>query len=306
MVDFVGKGQQLGGHWLNLSARVAIVSVTALNVTNVAFMAVYSFFCVKGWCLFFMRKGLTFQLFAGSSYMNQLIAKMQNPNLQELGDEISPCLDDQSSPDCLFTPFINSASDAISRGLTFAGYGSICEGCSLFIMLVSFVVAGALCIRRFYSGATNNSTEAGRRNNKVRRQIIATVSTVFLTFVIRAVYAAALAASRQGGNIILTPLSVGKQVYSSKCDKSNAADVCKPCQGLGLLVQMWLYLCPAFPFTVFLLSSPVTILVALWGMTTDSFLQSLQIGWKWSGFRFGKKATLGDGLKSFIKAGGEG
>jgi hypothetical protein len=86
MVDFVGKGQQLGGRWLNLSARFAIVSVLALNVTNVAFMAVYSYFCVKGWCLCFLRKGLTFQLFAGSSYINQLIAKSQNPNLQELAD----------------------------------------------------------------------------------------------------------------------------------------------------------------------------------------------------------------------------
>ena len=142
----------------------------------------------------------------------------------------------------------------------------------------------------------------------MRRQIIATVSTVFLTFLIRAVYAAALAASRQGGNVFLTSFSVGKQVYASKCDDSYdslVTDLCHPCQGLGLIVQAWLYLCPAFPFTVFLLSSPVTILVALWGMTTDSFLQSLQIGWKWSGFRFGKKATLGDGLKSFIKAGGE-
>jgi hypothetical protein len=171
-------------------------------------------------------------------------------------------------------------------------------------MLVSFVVAGALCIRRFYSGATNNSTEAGRRNNKVRRQIIGTVSTVFLTFLIRAVYAAALAASRQGGNVILTPLSVGQEVYQSKCNNGRSvADLCRSCEGLGLIVQTWLYLCPAFPFTVFLLSSPVTILVALWGMTTDSFLESL--GWKWAGFRFGKKATLGDGLKSFIKAGGE-
>jgi hypothetical protein len=48
MVDFVGKWER---RWLNLSARFAIVSVTALNVTNVAFMAVYSYFCVKGWCL---------------------------------------------------------------------------------------------------------------------------------------------------------------------------------------------------------------------------------------------------------------
>jgi hypothetical protein len=252
-------------------------------------------------------KGLTIQLFAGASYLNQLKAKMQNPNLQELADELIPCLDEGFfSLNCPPTLFINNASDALSRGLTFAGYGSICEGCSLFIMLVSFVVAGALCIRRFYSGATNNSTEAGRRNNKVRRQIIGTVSTVFLTFLIRAEYAAALAASRQGGNVISTTFSVGQDVYRSICDTNkykDVSDVCKPCEGLGLIVQIWLHLCPAFPFTVFLLSSPVTILVALWGMTTSSFLESL--GWKWAGFRFGKKAALEDGLKSFIKAGGE-
>ena len=48
MVDFVGQGQLLGGRWLNLSARVAFVSVTVLNATNVVFMAVYSHFSVKG------------------------------------------------------------------------------------------------------------------------------------------------------------------------------------------------------------------------------------------------------------------
>jgi hypothetical protein len=309
MVDFVGKGQQLGGRWLKLSARVAFVSVTVLNATNLAFMAVQSYFCVQGLFFFYILrgKGLTNQIFAGASYLNQMIAKTLNPNLQELADELIPCFDDPLSPSCFPTSFANSASDALSRGLTFAGYGSICEGCSLFIMLVSFVVAGALCIRRFYSGTRTNATEAGRRNNKVRRQIIGTVSTVFFTFLIRAVYAAALAASRQGGNVISTTLSLGsKEAYQSKCDTNkykDVSDVCKPCQGLGVIVQMWLYLCPAFPFTVFLLSSPVTILVALWGMTTDSFLESL--GWKWAGFRFGKKATLGDGLKSFIKAGGE-
>jgi hypothetical protein len=230
--------------------------------------------------------------------MNQLIAKtqnlLQNPNIQELGDEISPCFDDQSSPKCLPASFITSASDALSRGLTFAGYGSICEGCSLFIMLVSFVVAGALCTRRFYSGATTNSTEAGRRVIKVRRQIIGTVSTVFLTFLIRAVYAAALAASRQGGNSILTPLSVGLNAFLSKCDFNkykDVSEVCQPCQGLGLIVQMWLYLCPAFPFTVLLLSSPVTILVVLWGMTTDSALPSLE--WKCSSI-FRKKTPVAD------------
>jgi hypothetical protein len=220
--------------------------------------------------------------------MNQLIAKAQNTNLQELGDEISPCFDDTLSQDCLVTPYFASASDALSRGLTFAGYGSICEGCSLVIMLLSFVVAGALCIRRFYSGATNNLTETGRRVIKVRRQIIATVSTVFFTFLIRAGYAAVLAVSRQGSNVFSTTWSVGKEGYQSKCE---SFDLCNPCQGLGIIVQIWLNLFPAFSFTVFLLSSPVTILVALWGMTADSALPSLE--WKWSSV-FRKKTTLGD------------
>ena len=314
MVDFVGKGQLLGGRWLSLSARFAMVSVTALNVTNVVFMAVYSHFSVKGSFLLFCPQRVEFQLFAGSSYINQLVVKFENPNIQELITQLAPCLIDASSPSCIATPFTNSAVDALQQGIKFAGYGSICEGCSLCIMLVSFVVAGVLCTRRFYSwysGAKNKSSAAGRAVIQVRLRIIVTVSTVFLTFLIRAVYAISLAVSRTGVNVMSTPFIRNSETYgfNSDCDVQTAANnvamLCKPCQGLGPLVQIWLYLCPAFPFTVFLLSSPVTILVALWGMTTDSFLQNLQIGWKWSGFRFGKKATLGDGLKSFIKAGGE-
>ncbi len=44
----VGKGQLFGGRWLNLSARVAIVSVTLLNVTNLVFMAFFSYYPLKG------------------------------------------------------------------------------------------------------------------------------------------------------------------------------------------------------------------------------------------------------------------
>jgi hypothetical protein len=48
MVDFVGKGQLLGGLWLNLSARVVMASVTVLNATNVVFMAVFCYYPLKG------------------------------------------------------------------------------------------------------------------------------------------------------------------------------------------------------------------------------------------------------------------
>ena len=61
-----------------------------------------------------------------------------------------------------------------------------------------------------------------------------------------------------------------------QCPKTSSI-FCDSCQDIGLIVQSWLWLCPAFSFTVFLLSSPVTILVSLWGMTTDSLLEKFSV-----------------------------
>ena len=155
-------------------------------------------------------------------------------------------------------------------------------------MLVSFLAAGVLCIRRFYSGVTSSATEAGRQIKKVRLQITVTVSTVFVLFLVRSLYAAALAASRRGQ--ISTPFDDDPQ-----CPRTTTV-FCDTCQEVGLIVQTWLWLCPEFSFTVFLLSSPVTILVSLWGMTTDSLLQNLR-------WRHPYQESLRDNLKSFIKAG---
>jgi hypothetical protein len=204
-------------------------------------------------------------------------------------DELAPCILTIYVPTCIIGIYVTSAADALSDGLKFAGYGSICEGCSLVVMLVSFLAAGVLCIRRFYSGATSSATEAGRQIKKVRLQITVTVSTVFVTFLMRSVYAAALAASRRDGQISV-PFTANPQ-----CTHETAV-FCSTCQEVGLIVQTWLWLCPEFSFTVFLLSSPVTILVSLWGMTTDSHLQSLRWGHP-------SQASLRDNLKSFIKAG---
>jgi hypothetical protein len=200
--------------------------------------------------LFLKPFELTF-FHTGSSFWSQLSNEL--PTLLNT----APC-SSIYAPSCGIGNYSTKASDASAYCITFAGYGSICEGCSLVIMLVSFVAAGILSIRRFYKGST---LVAGRRNNKVRRQIIITVTVVFVTFLIRSVYAAVLAASRRG--TIASAFGVNPQ-----CGQ-GVNIFCDPCQELGFIVQSWLFLCPAFPFTVFLLSSPVTILVALWGMTSD-------------------------------------
>ncbi len=219
--------------------------------------------------------------------MSKLAATLANPDLEEL----APCYPNFYKPTCIIGNYFRSAADALSDGFKFAGYGSICEGCSLGIMLVSFLAAGVLCIRRFYSGTTNSATEAGRQIKKVRLQIIVTVSTVFVTFLMRSVYAAALAASRHDSRIA-TPFAENPQ-----CAQKNSI-FCDRCQDLGVIVQSWLYLCPEFSFTVFLLSSPVTILVSLWGMTPGHILQRLTTEFRW-------KASLRESMKPFIKAGAD-
>jgi hypothetical protein len=49
MVEFVVKGQQFRGRWVNLLPRAAVVCVTVLNAANVVFMAVFSYFNSKSW-----------------------------------------------------------------------------------------------------------------------------------------------------------------------------------------------------------------------------------------------------------------
>jgi hypothetical protein len=49
MVEFVVKGQQFRGRWVNLLPRAAVVCVTVLNAANIVLMAIFSYFNSKGW-----------------------------------------------------------------------------------------------------------------------------------------------------------------------------------------------------------------------------------------------------------------
>ncbi len=275
MADFVGR--QFLNRWTKLLPRAVIVSVTILNAMNVVFMAMFSYFAAQSLLRPTPHFSIALILFlfpfalicfrSGASFFSKIVDKLENYNLSEIVE----CA--YIKDNCIMWQHLEYAVASISDGLKFAGYGSICEGCSLVIMLVSFLAAGVLCIRRFYSGAASSETEAGRQIKKVRRQIIVTVSTVFVAFLMRSVYAAALAASRRGRILSKNTGLVGS---ASTLFCKTGAGLCDPCQDLGVVVQTWLYLCPEFSFTVFLLSSPVTILVSLWGMTTDSLLQSLR------------------------------
>jgi len=133
-----------------------------------------------------------------------------------------------------------------------------CEVAVLLLIIVAFAVTGAACVRRFTSAQLNDTAE-GRQ---LWRQIVGTAGFVFVTFLLRAVYSTMFA------------LADGLQQYAASCPSSNPCDA--SCNNLYSLMQTWLIYTPEFQLSVELISSPLTLLVALWGMTGKHTLRLMQ------------------------------
>ncbi len=124
----------------------------------------------------------------------------------------------------------------------------------LLIIIVALTAVGAASARRVSSALLNMNDEHGAAGRQLRRQIVGTTAFVFVTFLLRAVFSIMNAAS----NVL--------QNLGSDCDLLN---LCSPsCFNMWDLMQFWL----EFVLTV-LISSPLALLVALWGMTSKRALR---------------------------------
>ena len=98
----------------------------------------------------------------------------------------------------------------------------------------------------------------------MRRQIAGTAAFVFVTFMLRAVYSTMFALGNE-----LQDLSA-----RTSCPSSNQCDA--SCYNVYELMRLWIFFTPEFPLTVVLISSPLAMIVALWGMTSARMLQWMQ------------------------------
>ena len=87
-----------------------------------------------------------------------------------------------------------------------------------------------------------------------------TTAFVFLTFLLRAVFS------------IMNALANALQIQDFSC--SNRCD--PACNNVWELIQSWLLFTPEFQLSVVLISSPLALLVALWGMTSKRALQHMK------------------------------
>jgi hypothetical protein len=161
--------------------------------------------------------------------------------------------------------FLALSVTEIDRAISINSVQLFCEVAVLLFIVAAFIVAGVVCARAVSSwlravDATSAPAATGR---ELRRRIVGTTAIVFAAFVVRSVFASMSAVSSQ--------LQDGANEcpgVTSRCDAS--------CYNIFSHFHTWMVYTPEFQVTIVLISSPLSLLVALWGMTSKQTLQLLK------------------------------
>ena len=149
------------------------------------------------------------------------------------------------------------------------GVQEFAEVAVLLLIILAFVVVGVASARRVNSVlnvlVTLRTESNSAASRKLRRQILGTVAVVFVTFLLRAVFSTMHALADALQNAATTC-----QYTTGPCDTQ--------CFNVFADIQIWLFYTPEFQLSVVLISSPLAMLVALWGMTSDRALQRMKLG----------------------------
>jgi hypothetical protein len=164
--------------------------------------------------------------------------------------------------------FVNLAAQKNSVAAEVGSVQQFCEVAVLLIIILAFAVVGIACARRV-SSALRNMNDAqrdGAGGRQLRRRIVGTAAFVFVTFLLRAVFST------------MNALANALQTTSTSCTNNpNYNPNCDPsCNNVWELIQFWLIFTPEFQLSVELISSPLAMLVALWGMTSEHTLQLMK------------------------------
>ena len=159
----------------------------------------------------------------------------------------------------------------IVLSVSIAAVQSFCEVAVLLLIVAAFVVAGVVCARviRSWLLAVDAAAVPSAVGNyihfvggELRRRMVVTTVAVFVAFVVRSVQSTMLAVSRQ--------LQDGATIcpgVTGFCDPS--------CHNVFTHIAQWAARTPEFQVTIVLVSSPLTLLVALWGMTSRQTLHAM-------------------------------
>ena len=159
--------------------------------------------------------------------------------------------------------FNNQANQMVSNLDVATSVQYFCEVVVLLVIILAFAVVGIASARLLSSALRHVTQQHGPAGRQLQRQILGTTSFVFVTFLLRAVFSSmnALGNSLQNGGAACAAADL------NPCDAT--------CFNLWWLMLQWMTLTPEFQLIVVLISSPLALLVALWGMTSERTLQHM-------------------------------
>jgi hypothetical protein len=172
------------------------------------------------------------------------------------------------------------SQEEVQRAGSFVSVQRFSEVTVLLLIVVTFVVVGSLCVRRFRATlatideAARTSVglarwmmmyKAAATGRALRLQMLGTTGFIFVTFLLRSVFSTMLAFAFQLRD-------ADKVCQGGIINRCNAS-----CHNVYTHIAQWMSYTPEFQLMIVLISSPVAQLVALWGMTTKSMLQLVNV-----------------------------
>jgi hypothetical protein len=167
-------------------------------------------------------------------------------------------------------------SEALLRAGAAVSVQLLCEVAVLLLVIIAFVVVAVFCARHFSSSLAIFDAAAQRASmgralrlqmsaaaatgRMLRLHMLGTTAFVFVAFVLRSLFS--------------TMHAVAFQLRSF--DKGCPGGVCASCQNMYGHIVNWINYTPEFQLMIMLISSPVALLVALWGVTSNSTLQLMK------------------------------
>ncbi len=142
------------------------------------------------------------------------------------------------------------------------------ETAILLIIVVAFVVVAVASARRFrlYAKSAANLQQTSLADRTaflhLRRQIWGTCGIVFLSFLLRALYT--------------TMSTTAAAFLNSSIQCEGYTNRCSACYNTYSHIFVWLLHTPSLFFSIALVSQPVPLLVALWGMTSQQMLANMK------------------------------
>jgi hypothetical protein len=160
-----------------------------------------------------------------------------------------------------------------------ASIQSLCEVIVLLIIVIAFAVVGVACARRITSTlhALDAAGAAAAQASQLRLHIVGTTAVVFATFLARTAYSMFYALAVLSQNVSSCP---------------NIPNICDSCFNTWTRIEVWILRTPSLVLLVVLVTKPLPLLVALWGMTSDRTRREMQRTARGSAALLDKKSIM--------------